>query len=129
MNKVEVYGFVFWITTYVWIFFWCIWAFVPHDILGRYVDVSFFPSRYWVLALPTYGMVVFVVAHAVYWGLALWNTPPLDSKCLIQDDSALVTLNMHGEEKFDIPSAFDLPLQHVNDRIYLSKMGKIKKNR
>jgi phosphatidylinositol glycan class P protein len=120
MNKVEVYGFVGWIATYVWIFAWFIWAFVPHDYIRNQLGISFIPSRYWVLALPTYGMAVFVVAHAVYWGMALWNTPPLYSKCLIQDDSAMVTVRVEGEEQFDIPSAHDLPLSYVNDRLYFS---------
>jgi phosphatidylinositol N-acetylglucosaminyltransferase subunit P len=118
MNKIEVYGFIFWIATYVWILLWVVWAFIPHDIIRQYLGISYFPSRYWALALPTYGMAVFVMAHALYWGMALCNTPPLNSRCLIQDNSARVAVSIEGEKDYFIPSAYDLPLACVNQKLY-----------
>ena len=120
MNKVEVYGFIFWIATYVWILLWIVWAFTPHDIIRQYLGISYFPSRYWALALPTYGMALFVMAHALYWGMALLNTQPLNSRCLIQDNSARVVVEIETQKVFDIPTAHDLPLSYVNEKLYFS---------
>ena len=120
MNSVEIYGFVFWIATYVWIVLWIIWAFIPHEIIRDNLGISYFPSRYWAIALPTYGMAIFVMAHLLYWGLALMNTPALNSRCLIQDNAAQVAVQLEGEDAFDVPTAHDLPLGYVNERLYFN---------
>ncbi|KAJ0259527.1 Phosphatidylinositol N-acetylglucosaminyltransferase [Hirschfeldia incana] len=70
----EVYGFVGSISTVVATVIFLIWAYVQDKLLES-IGIGYYPSRYWVLAMPTYLMVTLVLALAFYIGLNFTATP------------------------------------------------------
>ena len=79
--------------------------------------MTYYPSKWCSVALPTYGIASIVVSTFIYFGMNLANTKPLDSKLLISDESTQVTPFIYGDH-YDIPSAHDLPLRLVNKLMY-----------
>jgi len=71
----EVYGFVGSISTVVATVIFLVWAYVPDKLLES-IGIHYYPSRYWVLAMPTYLMVTLMLALAFYIGLNFIATPP-----------------------------------------------------
>ncbi|XVE78576.1 hypothetical protein DITRI_Ditri13aG0156900 [Diplodiscus trichospermus] len=71
----EVYGFVGSITTVVATAIFLVWAYIPEPWLHS-VGIFYYPSRYWALAVPTYAMVIIVLAIGFYIGLNFISTPP-----------------------------------------------------
>ena len=116
MNNVEVYAFIFWIASSVSAIVWLLWAFLPDSFIKDYLGLTYIPSKWWAVALPTYFLVVVFVANFIYIGMTLMKTQRLDSKYLISDESTPVypdTVLGH-----DIPDAHDLPLHLVNKLMY-----------
>ncbi|CAI0440103.1 unnamed protein product [Linum tenue] len=81
----EVYGFVGSITTIVATVIFLAWAYVPEPWLHS-IGISYYPNRYWALALPTYGMVAIVLALAFYIGLNFISTPSTTSMSMVFDE-------------------------------------------
>ncbi|XP_022759159.1 phosphatidylinositol N-acetylglucosaminyltransferase subunit P isoform X2 [Durio zibethinus] len=71
----EVYGFVGSITTVVATAIFLIWAYIPEHWLHS-VGIFYYPSRYWAVAVPTYAMVIIILAIGFYVGLNFMSTPP-----------------------------------------------------
>ncbi|XP_052887563.1 phosphatidylinositol N-acetylglucosaminyltransferase subunit P isoform X2 [Gossypium arboreum] len=71
----EVYGFVGSITTVVATAIYLAWAYIPEPWLHS-IGIFYYPSRYWALAVPTYAMVIIVLAVIFYIGLNFMSTPP-----------------------------------------------------
>ncbi|XP_028778092.1 uncharacterized protein LOC114752594 isoform X1 [Neltuma alba] len=70
----EVYGFVGSITVVVASVIFLIWAYVPEHWLHS-IGITYYPSRYWALAVPTYVMVTIVLGLGFYIGLNFMSTP------------------------------------------------------
>lgn len=115
--NVEVYGFIFWIVSFASMALWVLWAFCPDEIIRDVLSVSFYPSKWWAVALPTYGVIVFFMINAAYMGLNLTKTQPLNSRHLVSDESTVVVPFLQGDDH-DIPSAHDIPLRMVNKLMY-----------
>ncbi|KAF1886629.1 hypothetical protein Lal_00045862 [Lupinus albus] len=75
----EVYGFVGSITTVAASVIFLVWAYVPESWLQS-VGITYYPSRYWALALPTYLLVTIALGVGFYIGLNFIATPPPTSK-------------------------------------------------
>jgi phosphatidylinositol glycan class P protein len=116
MNS-EVYGFIFWAVSFAWMAFWFLWAFCPDEFIREKLGVSYYPSKWWAVALPTYGVAFLFFATISYMGLNLMNTKPLDSKFLLSDESTPTAPFFDGDDH-DIPSAHDIPLRLVNKLMY-----------
>ena len=115
--NVEVYGFIFWLASFAWLGLWMLWAFCPDEFIRESIGVSYFPSKWWAVALPTYSLVAIFSSSVFYFGLTLMMTKPLDSKFLVSDESTEVTPFVSGDDH-DIPSAHDIPLRLVNRLMY-----------
>lgn len=115
--NVEVYGFIFWLASFAWLGLWILWAFCPDEFIRESIGITYFPSKWWAVGLPTYVIVVVFMSSFAYFGLTLATTKPLDSKFLISDESTVVTAYATGDDH-DIPSAYDLPLRLVNHLMY-----------
>nr|DAD48617.1 TPA_asm: hypothetical protein HUJ06_018554 [Nelumbo nucifera] len=74
----EVYGFVVSISTVIITVIFFIWAYLPEPWL-HYVGITYYPSRYWALAVPAYALVTVLLAMAFYFGLNFMATPPSTS--------------------------------------------------
>src|SRR5688572_20746245 len=77
-NPTEVYGFVLWMSTFVAFLAFLLWAFLPEHILES-VGVTYFPSKWWAIAIPAYLTVVLVFIVVIYAAFNLYSTNPLDS--------------------------------------------------
>ncbi|KAG6437842.1 hypothetical protein SASPL_102772 [Salvia splendens] len=81
----QLYGFLASITAFVAVGIFAIRAYVP-DYWLLYIGIDYYPSRYWELGVPTYVMVMIVVAIVSYTSLNFLATPPPTSMKLIFDD-------------------------------------------
>jgi phosphatidylinositol glycan class P protein len=113
----EVYGFIFWLVSFAWAFLWFLWAFCPDEFIREKLGVSYYPSKWWAVALPTYGVACIFFSTVVYFGMNLTKTKSLDSRFLVSDESTPMTPYVDGDDH-DIPSAHDIPLQLVNELMY-----------
>lgn len=115
--NVEVYGFIFWNVSFAWMVLWFLWAFAPDEFIREYLGVSYYPAKWWAVALPTYGVAAVITSTVIYFGMILANTRTLDSKYLLSDDSKSQSAFVVGDQH-DIPSAHDIPLRMVNKLMY-----------
>ncbi|KAL5724277.1 hypothetical protein ACHQM5_007557 [Ranunculus cassubicifolius] len=70
----EVYGFVGSISTVVATFIFLMWAYIPESWLHS-MGITYYPSKYWALAVPTYAMVSVFLAIVFYIGQNFMATP------------------------------------------------------
>jgi hypothetical protein len=68
-----MYSFVAWISTFiVYLCFLC-WAFLSDSML-QYLGITYYPSRYYAVALPAYFLVVYALTAVCYIGWNMMNT-------------------------------------------------------
>ncbi|EOY03781.1 Phosphatidylinositol N-acetylglucosaminyltransferase subunit P [Theobroma cacao] len=113
----EVYGFVGSITTVVATAIFLVWAYIPEPWLHS-VGIFYYPSRYWALAVPTYAMVIIVLAIVLYIGLNFMSTPPSTSLTTIFDEfsnepSSFLSHNMEDDDQ-PIEPISDLGINKIN---------------
>lgn len=78
----EIYGFVSSISTIVATAIFLAWAYIPEQWL-HFLGITYYPSRYWALAMPTYAMVAVFLAMGFYVGLNFIVTPPPTSSNML----------------------------------------------
>lgn len=96
------FGFAGWMVSFI---AWCLyiaWAYLPESVLHR-LGVTYYPSKYWAVALPVWFGVAFVTAGVLYMAVNLWATAPLDSFETITDTHARA-----------LPKGYDRPGQCPN---------------
>ncbi|TGZ85168.1 PIG-P-domain-containing protein [Ascodesmis nigricans] len=99
----EYYGFGLYVLSNFTAILYLIWAFCPAEVLGG-MGVTYYPSRWWSLAIPAY--LVVVVCY-IYVALAAWNigvlTPPLDSLECVVDRAANIAAVGSGDDALEAP--------------------------
>lgn len=116
--RIEVYGFVFWTLSWVFLFAYIAWAFVP-DSVWHPLGIYYYPNRYWSYTVPLYLFLLWVFSVIVYLAYNLINTEPLDSFYTISDEKANddgETLSLKDPDQI-VPIA-DVPLTVVNELLY-----------
>ncbi|XP_011625766.1 phosphatidylinositol N-acetylglucosaminyltransferase subunit P [Amborella trichopoda] len=117
----EVYGFVGSITTVVATVVFLAWAYIPEPCL-HFLGVTYYPNKYWALAVPAYGLVIVVSLMGFYVGLNFMITPPPTSVSTIFDEytrePAPMISSHDGEQPIEPIS--DIPLQKINDLMFRS---------
>ncbi|KAL3862424.1 hypothetical protein ACJMK2_008390 [Sinanodonta woodiana] len=112
-----IYGFVLYLTAYVGFVVYLVWAYVPDQWLDA-VGLSYWPQKYWAIAMPCYSCVAFLLMYPLYLGYVFLNTPTLDSMDNITDDySPKVSPGSLPEGA--IPLIGDLSISEVNHRLYM----------
>ncbi|XVF71295.1 hypothetical protein PTKIN_Ptkin12aG0025500 [Pterospermum kingtungense] len=114
----EVYGFVGSITTVVATVIFLVWAYIPEPWLHS-VGIFYYPSRYWALAVPTYTMVIIVLAIGFYIGLNFISTPPPTSLTTIFDEFSREPSSFLSHIKGD-----EQPIEPISD-IGINKINAI----
>ncbi|CAK7347695.1 unnamed protein product [Dovyalis caffra] len=116
----EVYGFVGSITTVVATVIFLVWAYVPEHWLHA-IGISYYPNKYWALAVPTYALVTIVLALVFYVGLNFMSTPPPTSLNTIfcRDPSTFIP-SREGDEQ-PIEPISDIGINQINDLMYKHK--------
>ncbi|KAK7280618.1 hypothetical protein RJT34_25683 [Clitoria ternatea] len=115
----EVYGFVGSITTVVATVVFLVWAYVPESWLQS-VGISYYPSRYWALAVPTYVMVTIALVLGLYIGLNFISTPPPTSLNTVFDEFSKdpLSLDTSLEEDEPIEPISDIGIDRINDIMF-----------
>eukprot|EP01127_Copromyxa_protea_P007783 TRINITY_DN1771_c0_g1_i2.p1 TRINITY_DN1771_c0_g1~~TRINITY_DN1771_c0_g1_i2.p1 ORF type:complete len:149 (-),score=27.44 TRINITY_DN1771_c0_g1_i2:40-486(-) len=117
----EVYGFVGWMATWVILFAYLIWTFLPDSVLHP-LGITYYPDRYWAILGPQYLLVTFIFSIICYGALNLMDTAPLDSYNLLTDkDAREVGIQDLLKEEGDVPPIADVPITVVNEILYNTK--------
>eukprot|EP00919_Chromeraceae_sp_WS-2016_P012863 GHVR01030122.1.p1 GENE.GHVR01030122.1~~GHVR01030122.1.p1 ORF type:complete len:121 (-),score=9.28 GHVR01030122.1:260-622(-) len=111
----EVYGFVFWILSFILYGLYLIWAFVPDDVLHG-IGISYYPSKYWALAIPTYFCFLLLMTVVVYNGLNFLNTKPLHSLDILTLSRAPMIPDPPGS----IPGLSFVPIDEINRLMFIA---------
>lgn len=71
----EVYGFVGSITTVTATAVYLVWAYTPEPYL-RSLGITYYPSKYWALAVPSFVMVAVALSMVILWASTSWPLLP-----------------------------------------------------
>uniref|UniRef100_A0A8I6XVT0 PIG-P domain-containing protein n=1 Tax=Hordeum vulgare subsp. vulgare TaxID=112509 RepID=A0A8I6XVT0_HORVV len=71
----EVYGFVGSITVVIATAVYLAWAYTPEPAL-RSLGITYYPTKYWALAVPSLAMVAVALSLIAYLGSNFVATPP-----------------------------------------------------
>ncbi|CAI9108959.1 OLC1v1008679C1 [Oldenlandia corymbosa var. corymbosa] len=119
----EVYGFVGSISTVVATVVFLVWAFAPDSWLHS-VGISYYPSRYWALAVPAYVTVTVALAIGFYVGLNFMATPPPTSFNTIFDLSSREPVSssiaLTDSDELPIEPISDIAIYKINDIMFNS---------
>ena len=101
---------------------WIVWAYTPDWVLES-LGVTYYPDRYWAIALPMFGLSLVCYLIVVYNAWNLCNTHPFHSYYTIQDSADMATRvkdkDMHAFQATDsIPPAEDIPITKINRLLF-----------
>eukprot|EP00850_Spirogloea_muscicola_P013860 SM000096S24889 [mRNA] locus=s96:322373:324062:- [translate_table: standard] len=116
----EAYGFVCSIAIVVAYVLYILWAYLPEAYLHA-AGVTYYPSRYWAIAIPAYVPVALLFVFMVYASLNHLSTHPPDSPYCIYDEytrAPAKKLDSATRVRHSIPPISDMPLTDVNDLLY-----------
>ncbi|KAL1530322.1 hypothetical protein AB1Y20_001231 [Prymnesium parvum] len=115
-----LYGFVAWIATHVCFALFIAWAYTPESILAD-LGITWYPNKYWALALPSFLVVSMTFAYAFHWTHSMMNLPPLESLSTLVDEFSNFPqdsdLGLRGLDE-RIPTVIDLPITYINKLLY-----------
>uniref|UniRef100_A0A2C9L3F2 PIG-P domain-containing protein n=1 Tax=Biomphalaria glabrata TaxID=6526 RepID=A0A2C9L3F2_BIOGL len=95
-----------------------VWAYVPDEWLHS-IGLTYWPQKYWAIALPVYLCMIIVLSYIAYTGLILINTASLtDLNTITDNHSHYEDLTvMHPDS---IPLLRDMDISVVNHLLYLN---------
>jgi phosphatidylinositol glycan class P protein len=112
------YAFVFWIMTTVSYVVFLIWIFTPEVLLHQY-GITYYPSRYYALALPSYMLVTIVLGVMFYIGLNMASTFDPDDIRTVEDSYTMQAPNefirMINKNDFMVPEIGDMDPSIVSE--------------
>eukprot|EP00667_Euglena_gracilis_P025666 EG_transcript_30283 len=115
----EVYGFVASLMIIVAFAIFIMWAYLPERYY-RAIGITYYPDKYWAVALPAWVLVTPLAAIAGYHAKYLMNTLPLDDRRTITDSHAKGEQPALGALSKDssIRPVADIPISVVNKLLY-----------
>lgn len=79
-NQTSIYAFAGWISSVFAYVAFLMWAFIPETYLND-LGITYYPSKYYAIALPAYVLVAYGFVNIMYVGLNMINTfDPSDPK-------------------------------------------------
>ena len=119
------YAFVSWIGTIIAYLIFLVWAFAPAHILHG-IGITYYPNRYYAIALPSYFLVVGILAGLFYVGLNMWNTfDPEDVRTIQDKDSIYISsdyLRHQNAKEVVTPDIGDMDICSVSMMLHCKKM-------
>ncbi|CAL9752721.1 unnamed protein product [Musa acuminata subsp. burmannicoides] len=115
----EVYGFVGCITTVIAAVIFIVWAYTPEPWL-HYLGITYYPSKYWAIAIPSFLIVTVVLAMVSYLGLNFMVTPPPTSFNIMFDEYSreCSTVTSLGGEERPIEPISDIGVEQINNIMF-----------
>ena len=92
-NATGVYAFVAWIASMVVFVVFLIWAFSPRSFFHE-MGITYYPSRYYALALPAYMIMLVLVVVMSYIGINMMMTLEADDMRTIRDSQSRSSPNV-----------------------------------
>ena len=83
-HATEVYGFVVWISASLCLALYLLWAYLPPCALHA-LHITYYPDRYWAIAVPAYLSLLPPLLCAAYVGYNLYRTTPLGDIGALED--------------------------------------------
>ncbi|XP_038061922.1 phosphatidylinositol N-acetylglucosaminyltransferase subunit P-like [Patiria miniata] len=114
-----IYGFVLYLSSIFGFALYCVWAFVPEKWLHS-IGLTYWPQKYWALAIPTYISVGFVFVLVFFVAFNLINAPSLDSVKTVTDAQTRPVDPDTTLQPSAAPTVTDIPISEVNRRLYLN---------
>lgn len=115
----EDYSFVAWIASFLVYATFLLWAFLPTELLTN-IGFTYYPSRYYAIALPAYVLVVYVLANLAYLGYNMISTvDPSDFRSFrdkVHDDRRAPSVYQKFHKGDSVPDLGDI------DPVELSKL-------
>ena len=113
-----IYGFVAWIGTHLCYAVFILWAYLPEHVLHD-LGVTYYPSKYWAVAVPCHLLVSVAAVYLLYWFYNMMRLPPLESFHNILDEYSKAPDDIPAWFQPDcIPPIYDLPIPSVNAVLY-----------
>ncbi|XP_006650334.1 phosphatidylinositol N-acetylglucosaminyltransferase subunit P-like isoform X1 [Oryza brachyantha] len=110
----EVYGFVGSITTVIATTVYLVWAYMPEHCL-RSLGITYYPSRYWALAAPSFVIVATVLCMVVYMGFNFLATPPPASFNTIFDEYSRERTMVDPADAHATKEEIERPIEPISD--------------
>ncbi|XP_043499643.1 phosphatidylinositol N-acetylglucosaminyltransferase subunit P [Polistes fuscatus] len=122
-----VYGYAMYIGSNLFFLLYLIWSIVPDYILNDYLGLSYYPSKYWAIAIPVWALTALATfAFIIYPAMNLLMTPDIDDIRTITDNYAQ---RRKETTPGGVPPVFDIPITEVCRQLYLSEKDiKVKYN-
>ncbi|URE01060.1 phosphatidylinositol N-acetylglucosaminyltransferase subunit [Musa troglodytarum] len=115
----EVYGFVGCITTVIAAVIFMVWAYTPEPWLHS-LGITYYPSKYWAIAIPSFLIVTVVLAMVSYLGLNFLVTPLPTSFNIMFDEYSRersTVTSLRGEE-CPIEPISDIGVDQINNIMF-----------
>lgn len=107
-----IYGFVLWLSSYLFLFLYLVWAIIPEEWLHP-LGLTYWPQKYWAVQIPAFittGILIF--AFVLYPSINLLITPKLNELRTVTDDFAILNPGR------GIAPITDIPLIEVCENLY-----------
>lgn len=94
------------------------WAFVPEEFVRDYLGFTYWPSRYWAVAIPLWFLsAIMIFAAFIYPAINMTLTPNIDDIITIQDQ---YSHELKQVQPGGVPSVSDIPITEVCRKLYLT---------
>mmetsp|Transcript_14213 Transcript_14213/g.30424 ORF Transcript_14213/g.30424 Transcript_14213/m.30424 type:complete len:156 (-) Transcript_14213:164-631(-) len=119
-SAAEAYGFVGWVTSTAAYVVFLFWAYLPEQYLEDW-GITWYPRKYWALAIPTYICVSVIFVYWLYESLNMMSTPSADSLTTFTDK--------HARDKptrpdpGSTPPMYDIPITRMSEVLYGRRGG------
>lgn len=113
-----IYGYVLYVSCYVGLALYLVWAYVPNCWLEA-AGVTYLPNKYWAISIPVYVLTaVLLFATCLYPGYIFLATPLLDSQSTLTDKYT-VYKHKNTVPLEATPPIMDLDISEVCKALYL----------